>query len=55
MEYQICKGIIDLGLIWIVGEKSPNSEMVLTLTTLKVKQENDIPSGVLVLGCLRVG
>ncbi len=50
------KGIIDLGLICLsVGENSPNSEMVLTLTTLKVKQEDNILSGVLVPGCLGVG
>ena len=51
------KGIIYLGLICLmsVGENSPNSEMALTLTTLKVKQEEDILSGVLVPGCLGVG
>uniref|UniRef100_A0A0E0QH43 Uncharacterized protein n=1 Tax=Oryza rufipogon TaxID=4529 RepID=A0A0E0QH43_ORYRU len=37
------------------GENSPNSEMALTLTTLKVKQEDNILSGVLVPGCLGVG
>ena len=51
------KGIIDLGLICLMsaGENSPNSEMALMLTTLKVKQEDNILSGVLVPGCLGVG